>query len=53
MGILAKLSPDQFGSAQHIAPLIISAELHVAAVTLEQLIEIIALHDHVVKFQEA
>ena len=53
MGVLAQLPADQLGAAQHVAPLVVAAELHVAAVFLEQHIEIVALHDHVVKFQEA
>ncbi|MNO08641.1 hypothetical protein D3C81_2314000 [compost metagenome] len=53
MGILAELSADQFGSAKHVAPLVITTKLHVAAMALEQLVEIVALHDHIVKFQEA
>ena len=53
MCILAKLSSDQFCSAKHITPLIVSSKLHVAAVLLEQHVEVIALHDHVVKLQEA
>ena len=46
--ILAELPADQLGTAEHVAPLIVSAELHVAAVFLVQCIEIVALHDHVV-----
>ena len=53
MCILAQLAANQFCSAQHVAPLVIAAKLHVAAVPFEQLIEIIALHNHVVEFQEA
>ena len=52
IGIFAQLFTDQFRAAQHIAPLVITAELHIAAVVLEQVIEIVALHDHVVEFQE-
>ena len=51
--IFAELAADQLGTAEHVAPLVISAELHVAAVFLVQCIEIVALHDHVVEFQEA
>ena len=53
MGILAQLTADQFRSAQHVAPLVVTAKLHVAAVPFEQLIEVIALHNHVIEFQEA
>ena len=49
---LSKLTADQFCPCQHIAPLVITAELQVTSVVLEQLIEIIRLHDHVVKLQE-
>ena len=34
------------------APLIVAAELHVAAVVLEQIVEIVALHYHIVEFKE-
>ena len=53
MCILAKLTADQFCTAEHIAPLVVTAELHIAIVLLVQMIEIIGLHDHVIKFQEA
>ena len=49
MSILAQLAANQLCTAQHVAPLIITAELHITAVFLEQHIEVIALHDHVVK----
>ena len=52
MCILAELAADQFRTAQHIAPLVISPELHVAAIAEVELIEIIALHDHIIKFKE-
>ena len=52
MGVLAQLTAYQFGSAQHIAPLVITAKLHVAAVPLKQLIKVIALHNHVVELKE-
>ena len=53
MCIFSKLSSDQFSTTQHVGPLVVSAKLHVTAVFLIQHIEIVALHDHVVKFQEA
>ena len=53
MSVLAQLSADQLRAAQHIAPLVIAAELHVAAVALVELIKIVALHDHVVELQKA
>ena len=39
--------------ASPIAPLVVAAELHIAAVILEQMVEVVALHDHVVELQEA
>ena len=52
VGILAQLAADQLGAAQHIAPLVIAAELHIAAVVLEHIVEVVALHDHVVELKE-
>ena len=52
MGILTQLTTDQFRAAQHVAPLVIAAKLHIAAVMLEQVVEVVRLHGHVVKFQE-
>ena len=49
MRVLAEFSSDQLCTAEHVAPLVIAAELHVAAVSLEQLVEVVALHQHVVK----
>ena len=51
-GVLAQLLADQFGAAQHVAPLVVAAELEVAAVFLEKAEEVVALHNHVVEFQE-
>ncbi len=53
ISVFAELTADQLCTAEHIAPLVIAAELHVAAVFLVQCIEVVALHDHVVEFQEA
>ena len=52
VGVLAQLAADQLGAAQHIAPLVVAAELHVAAVVLEHVVEVVALHDHVVELEE-
>ncbi len=52
IGILAQLAADQLRAAQHVAPLVVAAELHVAAVVLEHVVEVVALHDHVVELQE-
>ena len=53
MGILAQLPADELRAAQHVGPLIVAAELHVAVVGLEEVVEIVGLHDHVVELQEA
>ena len=53
VGVLAQLAADQLGAAQHVAPLVVAAELHVAAVMLEQVVEVVGLHGHVVELQEA
>lgn len=50
--ILSQFPADQFCSCQHVAPLVIPAKLQVTSVFLVQCIEIVRLHDHVVKFQE-
>ena len=52
VGVLAQLAADELGAAQHIGPLIVAAELHIAAVVLEQVVEVVGLHDHVVELQE-
>ncbi len=52
VSILAQLAADQLSAAQHVAPLVIAAKLHVAAIVLEHVVEVVALHDHVVEFQE-
>ena len=44
MSVLAEFSSDQLCTTEHVAPLVISAELHVAAISLEQLVEVVALH---------
>ena len=53
MGVFAEFFTDQLSAAEHIAPLIITAELHLAPVMLEKIIEVIALHDHVVELKKA
>lgn len=53
MGVFSQLAADKLCTSQHIAPLIVAAELHIAAVALEQLIEVITLHEHVVELKEA
>ena len=53
MGVLAQLPADELRTAQHVRPLVVAAELHVAAVALEEVVEVVGLHDHVVELQEA
>ena len=52
VGVFAQLAADELGAAQHVGPLVVSAELHVAAVVLEEVIEVVGLHNHIVEFQE-
>ena len=52
MCVLAELLADQLCTCQHVAPLVIAAELHIAAVFLIQAQEIICLHDHVIELKE-
>ena len=52
MGILPQLPPDELRAAQHIGPLVVAAELHIAAVVLEEVVEVIGLHGHIVELQE-
>ena len=51
-GVLAQLAADELGAPQHVGPLVVAAKLHVAAVVLVQVVEVVALHGHVVEFQE-
>ena len=37
------------GATEHVGPLVVAAKLHVAAVVLEEVVEIVALHYHVVE----
>ena len=53
IGIFSCLSADQIRSRQHIAPLVVAAELHVAAVMIVQIKKIIGLHNHIIKFKKA
>ena len=52
VGILAELAADELGSVEHIRPLIVAAELHITAVSLVELEEVVALHDHIVELKE-
>ena len=49
---ILKLSADQLPAGQHVRPLVVAAELHLAAVILVKHIEVICLHDHIVEFEE-
>ena len=52
MGIFSELLSNKFRSGEHIAPLVITAELHIATVVLIEAVEVISLHEHIGKFQE-
>ena len=52
MGVLAELFADELGTAEHIRPLIVAAELHIAALVLEEVVEVIGLHYHIVELEE-
>ena len=47
--IFAELTADELRAAEHVRPLVVAAELHIAAVVLEHIVEVVALHDHVVE----
>ena len=51
-GGLTLLAADQIRAGEDVAPLVVAAHFDAAAVTTEQLQEIVALHQHVVEFQE-
>ena len=53
ISVLAKLLSDKLSTAQHISPLIVTAELHITAVILEKSVEIVGLHYHVVELKES
>ena len=53
MGVFSQFAANQFCTAQHIAPLVIAAKLHVAVVALEEVVEVVGLHNHIVELQEA
>ena len=46
------LAADQVSAAEHVAPLVVAAHLQPAAVALEQLQEVVGLHQHVRELQE-
>ena len=52
MGVFSKLLTDKLRSGKHIAPLVVTAELHITAVVLIEAVEVVALHEHIGKFQE-
>ena len=51
--VFAELLADELGARQHVGPLVVAAELHVAAVVLVQVVEVVGLHDHIVELEEA
>ena len=53
VGVLAELAAYEFRAAEHVAPLVVAAELHIAVIVLEQVVEVVALHYHVVELKEA
>ena len=53
ISVLAKLLSNKLSTAQHISPLIVTAELHITAVILEKSVEVVGLHYHVVEFKES
>ena len=52
IGVFAALLADKLGAGEHVAPLVVAAELHVAAVVLVQIPEVVCLHYHVVELEE-
>ena len=52
MCVLAELAADELRAAEHVGPLVVAAELHIAAVVLEEVVEVVGLHDHVVELKE-
>ena len=49
MSILAELAADELCAAKHIRPLVVAAELHIAAVVFVEIVEVVGLHYHVVE----
>ena len=52
VGVLTEFFTDEFRSAKHIAPLVVTAELHITTVIFEQVVEVVTLHNHIVEFKE-
>ena len=52
MGVLAELAADKLRAGKHVRPLVVAAELEVAAVIQEQSVEVITLHEHVIELKE-
>ena len=50
--IFTLLAADEIRAAQHVAPLVVAAHLQTAAVVLEQLEEVVGLHEHVGELEE-
>ena len=51
-GVLVLLAADEVRAGEDVAPLVVAAHLHAAAIAAEQLQEVVALHEHVVELQE-
>ena len=52
MRVLTELAADELRAREHVGPLVVTAELHVAVVALKELIEVKGLHEHIVKLEE-
>ena len=52
MNFVSALAPDQFGSGDHVAPLILPAHFEFAAVVAVENIEVVPLQDRIVEFEE-
>ena len=52
MGIFTEFFTDKFSTAKHIAPLVVTAELHITTVFFVEIVEVVTLHNHIVEFEE-
>ena len=50
--VLAELFTDKLCAAEHICPLVVTAELHIAAVLFKEHIKVVGLHYHIVELKE-
>ena len=51
-GRLLLLAADEVGARQNVAPLVVAAQLELAAVLAEEHQKVIRLHEHIVEFEE-